>query len=166
MSLILPIILLLLISYAYGSWRGAPWVPSKTADVERFIKLAQISDGKIVYDLGCGDGRILQAVVLAGSDARGFELSLLPYLLAKIRLFRNRKKCRIEYGDFWFKNLSEADVVYIFLMPKIYEKLVIKLKAELKPGTKVVSYVWPLPGLEPVIIDKAEKHPLLYLYEM
>lgn len=166
MSIILPIILILLITYAYGSWRGAPWVPSKKMDVERFIKLAQISEGKVVYDLGCGDGRILQAVVDAGGMAKGFELSLLPYLMAKIKLFKNRRKCRIEYGDFWFKNLGDADVVYIFLMPKIYEKLVKKFKDELKKGTKIVSYVWPLPGMEPIKIDKAEKHPQLYLYEM
>lgn len=166
MSIILPIILILLITYAYGSWRGAPWVPSKKLDVERFIKLAQISEGKIVYDLGCGDGRILQAVVDSGAEARGLELSLLPFLIAKIKLFKKRKKCHIEYGDFWFKNLGEADVIYIFLMPKIYEKLVTKFKAELKKGTKVVSYVWPLPGMEPIKIDRAEKHPPLYLYEM
>lgn len=166
MSVILPIILILLITYAYGSWRGAPWVPSKKLDVERFIKLAQISEGKIVYDLGCGDGRILKAVVDVGGNARGFELSLFPYLIAKIKLFRKRNKCRIEYGDFWFKNLGEADVIYIFLMPKIYEKLSAKFKVELKPGTKVVSYVWPLPGLEPIKIDREEKHPPLYLYEI
>lgn len=166
MFIILPIILILLITYAYGSWRGAPWVPSKKLDVERFVKLAQISEGEIVYDLGCGDGRILQAVVDAGGEARGFELSLLPYLIAKIKLFKKRKKCQIVYGDFWFKNLGDADIVYIFLMPKIYEKLVIKFKTELKKGTKVVSYVWPLPGMEPIKIDKAEKYPPLYLYEI
>lgn len=166
MSIILPIILIFLITYAYGSWRGAPWVPSKTPDVARFVKLAQISEGKIVYDLGCGDGRILQAAVLAGGMARGFELSLLPFLIAKIKLFKNRNKCQIIYGDFWHKNLGEADVVYIFLMPKIYEKLVMKLKSELKAGTKVVSYVWPLPGLEPILIDKVEGQPPLFLYEM
>ena len=61
--------------------------------------------------------------------------------------------------------MSEADVVYFFLMPDKMERLRTKFEKELKSGAKVVSYVWPIPGWETENVDKKEGFPDLFLYK-
>ena len=161
------LVFLLLLSSAYANLRGAPWAPTNKKSIERFLRLAKIKSGQKMYDLGCGDGRLVFASARAGAQAKGFELSLFMCLLANIfRLFqKNRKKTKISCQDIWRANLNDADLIYFFLMPKIYPKLKQKFENELKPGTKVVSYVWPITGWEPVKIDVLKGHPNLYLYQ-
>lgn len=124
--------------------------------------------GQKMYDLGCGDGRIVCAAAKAGAQAQGFEISLLPYVLARLRAYfcGARGNCKIRYCDFWNVNLGDADLVYFFLMPKFYIKLKSKLERELKPGTKVIAYVWPIPGWTPVAVDTIKGYPPMYLYKV
>ena len=160
------IFMILLVTFAYGGIRGAPWVPTWKSDVDRFLKLANIKPGDKVYELGCGDGRITCAAAKAGANAVGYEVSLFPFSIALIRKFLSphKKRTKLRYQDFWFKNLSDADVVYFFLMEKVYDKLKAKLEKELKPGTKVIAYVWPIPGWEPDVVDTMKDKPNLYVY--
>lgn len=164
------IILVFLFSFAYGSYEGAPWVPSRSRDIKRFLKLAEIKPGQKVkvYDLGCGDGRIICSAAKEGAIAEGFEISLLPYLLAKIRSFflKDKKNYKVRYKNFWSVDLSEADVVYLFLTKEIHSKFKIKLEKELKQGAKIICYVWPIEGWKPLKIDTVEGHPNLYLYQI
>ncbi|MBI4281219.1 class I SAM-dependent methyltransferase [Candidatus Uhrbacteria bacterium] len=157
----------LLGSFAYAGLRGAPWVPTWGVDVERFLKLANIQPGQKMYDLGCGDGRIVSAAARVGARAQGFEVSLLPYLLARARNLLSPKKNRfaLRYKDFWYADLHDADVVYVFLMQKIYPRLKEKLEKELRPGAKVITYVWPIPGWTPTTTDTKANQPPLFLYE-
>ena len=168
MNLLVLVLLIVVATFAYAGLRGAPWVPTRGHDLERFLKLADIKPGQKVYDLGCGDGRIVCAAAKAGAQAQGFEISLLPYFFAKIRsLFcPSGGSCKIRYRDFWNVNLGDADVVYFFLMQKCYPKLKEKLERELKPGTKVIAYVWPIAGWTPVAVDTAKGYPPMYLYKI
>jgi SAM-dependent methyltransferase len=161
-------IILLLATFAYGAVRGAPWLPTRFVDVERFLNLCELKPEQKVYDLGSGDGRLVCAVAKNGGNAVGYEVSLFPYLISKIRyLFcKNKAKTIIKFKDFWNADISDADVVYFFQIPRIYSKLKNKLEKELKKGVKVVAYVWPVEGWEPVKIDKKTGYPNLYLYEM
>ncbi len=164
--IILFIILLFLFTFTYASLRAAPWVPMHGGDVERFLKLADIKPGQIMYDLGCGDARVVCGAAKAGAKATGFEVSLLPYLIARVRIVLQKlPNAHLRYKDIWNANLRDADIVYFFLMPKIYPKLKEKLEREIKPGAKVIAYVWPLPGWTPIGVDKQEKKPTLYLYQ-
>ncbi len=160
-------ILVFLITYIYGNARGAPWVPSRKHDVQRFLTLANITPGQKVYDIGCGDGRLVAAAAEAGAHAVGYEISLLPFLLAKVRglFIKNKKNYKILYKDFWHCNLGDADVIYFFLLPKIYNRLQKKLEEELRSGTKVIAYVWPISEWEPEKIDKANNFPTYYMYK-
>lgn len=155
-------------TFVYAGLRGAPWVPSKKKDVERFLKLADIKPGDKMYDLGCGDGRLVIESAKAGAIAQGLEISLLPYFIANIsRLFqKNKKNVKISYKDIWSADLRDADVIYFFLMPKIYPKLKEKFEKELRPGTKIVAYVWPIVGWIPKKTSTHPNHPNLYLYEI
>ncbi len=169
MDLLLAIGLLIFVAtFAYAGLRGAPWVPTRGHDVERFLKLAEIKAEQKMYDLGCGDGRIVCAAAKAGARAQGFEISLLPYFLAKIRSYfcGEHESCKIRYRDFWNVNLADADLVYFFLMQKCYPKLKEKLERELKKGTKVIAYVWPIEGWTPVAVDIVKGYPPMYLYKI
>lgn len=159
---------LILLTFAYAGWRGAPWVPTWRRDVDRFLALAQIQPGQKVYDLGCGDGRIVCAAAKAGADACGYEVSLFPFILATLRrlLQKERSNIRIIYRDLWNADLRDADCVYFFLMPKVYPELQEKLRRELKTGAKVIAYVWPIKAWTPLAVNKFEGYPNLYLYEI
>ena len=119
------LLLALSASAAYGGFRAAPWAPTRKGDEERFLRLAGIKPGQKVYDLGCGDGRMLLSAARAGAIAAGYEVSLLFYFITYFKILRAglRQNCRVSLRDFWRADLSDADIVYFFLMPKIYPKL-------------------------------------------
>lgn len=156
---------LIFLSFAYAGLRAAPWVPAWSDDIQRILKLAEIKKGQKVYELGCGDGRILQAFEKAGAEAVGFELAFAMVLWSKIRMFLgNNKNAKVRFRDFWNISLADADIVYFYLMPHIYPKLETKLRKELKPGTKIIVYAFPFPEWKPEKIDTAENKPKIYLY--
>ena len=160
------LIFLILLTFFYSLLRAISWVPMWSKDLVRVLNLAQIKSGQKFYDLGCGDGKMVLAAAKVGAQAEGFEISVLPYLVAKIRQLVSKEKIKIKFKDFWLTDLSQADVVFFFLIPRIYPKLKNKLNKELKPGTKVIAYVWPIDGLEPVQIDKVLGRPTIYLYQI
>src|SRR3989338_9708995 len=96
LAVLVIIILVVLGSLAYASISAAPWVPLRRRDIKRLIHLANIKPGEIVYDLGCGDGRVLAAVVKqTQARAVGFEISLLPYIFAKVRSLLSSGSSRV-----------------------------------------------------------------------
>ena len=154
----------LLLSFAYAASAGAPWVPTKKGDVDRLNKLVSLSEGDSFVELGCGNGRVCRAVLENNPGARvvGVELSIAQYLVA--RLQSASKPIRYYFQNVFKHDLSQYDVVYMFLMPETYEKMVPKLEAEVKPGAQVISYVWPIPGWEPELVDKKKDALDLYVY--
>lgn len=155
-------------TFAYAGFRGAPWVPMRAGDIERVMKHAHIEDGQKVYDLGCGDGRLLFAAAARGATARGFEISLIPYVIARVTwlLSKHRARVTISFKDFWFADFYDADVVYFFLMPAIYPRLQAKLQKELKPGATVLAYVWPFQDWKPIRVDEEKGKPVVYVYRI
>ncbi len=155
------------LTFAYAAIKGAPWVPTVGKDLERFLALAKIQPGQRMYDLGCGDGRLVVAAAEAGAEARGVELSLFPFAMAVFRqlLSPSRARVKILFRDIWHTDLSDADIVYFFLMPKVYPKLKEKLEKELKKGAKVITYVWAMPGWQAEKVDEAEGRAKMYLYQ-
>lgn len=152
-------------TFAYAGIKAAPWFPTWSRDISRFLKLADVKPGQKFYDLGCGDGKLVFAAAGAGAQAIGFEISLLPYLMAISQSF-SVPGSKILFKDFWKQNLSDADVVYLFLTPKVNPKAKLKLERELKTGTRVVAYAWPIEGWEPAQTDTAPRQPSMYLYIM
>ncbi|MDO8496028.1 MAG: methionine biosynthesis protein MetW [bacterium] len=159
------ILFIFLGSFAYAGMLAAPWFPTWSRDIERFLKLAEIKPGQKFYDLGCGDGKLVFAAAGAGAEAVGFEISLLPYLIAISRSFYVQN-AKIIFKDFWKQNLSDADVVYIFLTPKVNPRAKEKLEHELKKGAKVIAYTWPIEGWQLTKTDLTPGQPPMYLYSM
>jgi SAM-dependent methyltransferase len=158
------IVFVVLVSFIYASLKAAPWVPMRAEDLARVIAMAKIKPGEKFFDLGAGDGRTLEAAEKNGAEAVGYEISLLPFLLSFVRKFFVGAKFKMLFKDLWKADLQQADIVFFFLMPKIFPRLQEKLEKELRPGTRVISYVWPINGWAPETINEAESRPKLYLY--
>jgi len=160
------IVFIFALTFLYAAWRAAPWLPMRSQDVKRAMALAEIKVGEKFYDLGAGDGRMLFGAAALGATAEGFEISLLPYLIAKFKIIFSREKNRpkIFFHDFWKINLAGADVIFVFLLPRIMEKLKEKMEKELKPGARIICYTWPMPGWEPKKISEAAGGAKAYLY--
>lgn len=158
------IVIVLLGSLAYASSAGAPWVPTWMKDMHRLQRLLALRPGEKFIELGCGNGRVCRYLASEPqAQIDGLELSLIQWMIASLQSLPN-KNVRILFGNVFRRDLSKYDAVYLFLMPETYAKLQPKFDHELKPGTRVVSYVWPIPNWTPVKIDKEEGRPDLYLY--
>lgn len=129
-----------------------PYVPTTERAVEAMLELAKVTKNDIVYDLGCGDGRI---VVTAAKKygARGVGIDINPERIAEAR--ENAKKNGVEHlvkfieGDLFEADIREATVVTLFLLSSVNLKLRPKLLSELKPGTRVVSNTFDMGDWKP-----------------
>jgi hypothetical protein len=94
----------------------------------------------------------------------GVELGIPQWLVAQMRRVRRwNRPLSFKLANYFSISLQDADVVYLFLMPEPYAKLKPKLEAELKPGARVVTYVWPMEGWEPTRVYK-DGVSKMYLY--
>lgn len=140
--IIISVLLVLIISISWTNYKGSPWVPTSFKMVHKMLDLADIKPDELVYDLGCGDGRI--AVIAARKyQARvvGIELNPLLWLWCQIviTILGLRSRIKVVLGNFFKQDLSSADVVACYLLPEAQKKLEDKLMRELRPGTRVVT---------------------------
>lgn len=143
-------------SMLWTGFRGAPWVPTSFRTVRKMLEMAEIGPDDVVYDLGCGDGRVIvMAARRYKAQAVGFEIDPLRYLWCQmlIAVLGLRERVRIVYGDFFKQDLSGADVVTCYLLQDTNNKLVSKFEAELRPGTRILSNTFTFGELERVRKD-------------
>jgi predicted RNA methylase len=117
------------------------------------LTLAQVGPDDVVYDLGCGDGRvIITAARRFGARAVGIEIDPFRYLWCQmfISILGLRRRVSVIFGDFFRQDLSNADVVTCYLLQDTNQKLVLKLQKEMRPGARVVSNTFTFVGLDPV----------------
>lgn len=149
---------------------GAPWVPTPITRVKRMLQLANLKQGDRIYDLGCGDGRMVQhAAKEYGADAVGLELSPLMYAWAKLRNIILRSDAKILLRDFRRINYTNAAALVFYLLPDILKIMKSKFEKELKPGSRVISYAFEIEGWQPVHIeprDEKRKHARIFVYEI
>ena len=129
-----------------------PYVPTTDEAVAAMLKLADIKPSDVVYDLGCGDGRIVIAAAKK-FGAHGVGVDIDP---ARIReANENAKKAgveklvRFEEKDLFQADIHEANVVMLFLLNTVNLKLRPKLLRELKPGTRIVSNTFDMGDWKP-----------------
>lgn len=158
-------------SVVWSSASLAPWVPAKKQDLARIRRLAALDKGDVFYDLGSGDGRVaLYMAKIAGVKSIGVELSIPFWLVSQgRRAFHLNLPVAFKCKNLYQENLSQADAVYFFSASsdKLAGRLKQKLETELKRGTKVISYVFPMPGWEPERIDKPHQNSNpIYFYRI
>ena len=125
----------------------APWWRTSHKTARAICKLAKIKEGELVYDLGSGDGTaLITAAKEFGANGVGIEIDPLRYWTSKILIKRNglTNRIRVIRKNFFHQNIKNADVVFVYLVPKALNKLLPKFKNELKRGTRIVSYVYEM----------------------
>src|SRR5438270_414315 len=113
-ALLAIVVIALIYSFAVGVWFGAPYLPTMSHQRQVALKLLNLKRGQTLYDLGCGDGRMLRLAAQQGLSAVGYELSPLLFLIAKITTWPYRRRVKVHLGDYWKADLSKADGIYIF----------------------------------------------------
>ncbi len=144
---------------------GAGFEPTSRKIVKNMLEMARVEAGDVVYDLGSGDGRIvIEAARSFNAGAVGIEADPLRFLWskAKVLLLGLQNQVDIRWGNFFREDISEATVVTLFLSRKANQNLKRKLKVELQPGTRVVTYYWKFNGWKPVQED-LKNHIYLYV---
>jgi len=165
-SVLFVLIMVFLMSLISTSTKGAPWVPTSRQVVYRMLSMAEVKPGEVVYDLGCGDGRVLiTAARRFGARAVGVEVDVFRYLWSAIAvtLTGRWKQVRVIRGDLFSVDLRDADVVFTYLLQDTNDRLKDKLRRELRPGTRIIANTFVFPGL-PLVATDEELH--LYLYRM
>ena len=163
------LILFILLPIGLGSYFFAPWVPSRKKDLPRILKLANLKATDTFYDLGSGTGSVVM-YISKHSTARviGVEIGLPFYFISKLRrLISQRKNLTLRYNNFFWEDLAPANAVFLFgaSSKHIRPKLIDKLKTELKPGAKVISYIFPIPGWQATLVDRPSKKDFsIYIY--
>lgn len=139
-----------LIALSWFAGSDAPYVPTKMDAIKKILKLAGVKKGKKFYELGSGDGRVVNEAAKLKSDASGIEQSLLRVLYSRCKAFTlNLKNAKFYHGNIFNKNYSDADIVYIYLLNKGVKKLEEKLKKELQKGSVVITQTYHFPNWKP-----------------
>jgi SAM-dependent methyltransferase len=124
--------------------------------VDRMLELAEVRPDDVVYDLGCGDGRIVIAAAKKyGARAVGIEID--PKVVERAR--ENVKKNQVEHlvtirqGDIFEEDFHDATVVALYLLPQLNVRLMPKL-AQLRPGARIVSHNFGMKGARPEKVER------------
>lgn len=129
---------------------GIPFISTPKEKFDAILNAVDLKPGEKIYDLGCGKAHLLiRASKKYKAHGVGYELSLTPYLWARLKIWFSGADVEIKMSDFFKADLSGADVVFCYLFPWMMAKLEPKFQKELKKGARVVSYSFPLPNLEP-----------------
>lgn len=135
------------------------------------LRLANVGPDDVVYDLGCGDGRVLTIALtkFGVRKAVGVEIreDLVKLARLRIRELGLDYRASVIHGDLFGINVSEATVVTLFLLTSVNSMLRPKLESELKSGSRVVSHEFEIPGWAPARVDVCSDGYLrhkIYLY--
>ena len=153
----------------------APFVPTPRTVVERMLETAAVGRDDIVYDIGCGDGRmVIAAAKNYGARAVGIEID--PALVAECRAAAKREgvggRVRFLEKDATKARLTEATVVAVYLLPESLEELAPLLERDLRPGARIVSHNYRIPGwdnrlvLSESLTDEGGREHTIHLYRL
>jgi SAM-dependent methyltransferase len=132
------------------------YVPTPQGVVDKMLELAEVKKGDVVYDLGCGDGRILvTAAKKFGVKAVGFDINpeRVKESLENVRTNKVGHLVTIKQADIFTLDLQEASVVTLYLLPELNVRLMPQLE-KLKPGSRIVSHDFDMRGAKPVVTHK------------
>jgi hypothetical protein len=148
--------------------KGALFVPTSRKRIRAFLDAVPMLRNQRLIDLGCGDGRVLRAAYRRyGIRGTGFEINPLAWSVAKLQGMWY-KGIKIRWGNFWDKDLGNADLVFCYFFPDVMDRVGEKLRSELSNGSRVVSCNFPIPKWRPkqVVRPASDRHgDPIYIYE-
>jgi SAM-dependent methyltransferase len=127
------------------------FVPTPNDVIEKMLEMAKVTPKDVVYDLGCGDGRIVIAAAKKGARAVGIDIDpkRISEANANAKAEKVTDKVRFIENDLFEADIGEATVVTLYLLNRLNEKLKPKLLKDLKPGTRVVSHAFDMGDWQP-----------------
>jgi SAM-dependent methyltransferase len=134
------------------------FVPTPHEVVQKMLDMAEIKSGDVIYDLGCGDGRIVVAAAKRfGVKAYGFDIDpqRVQESLANVRSNRVEHLVTIRQADIFALDLTPADVVTLYLLPGLNERLMPQL-ARLSAGSRIISHDFDMGNAQPVAVDHVD----------
>jgi hypothetical protein len=139
---------------------SAPFVPSKKTHRDTMIQLAPINKNSVVYELGCGDSRIIRMASAKGAKkAIGYEVSLPLIWYGKFMCFIQKNMAQIQYGNIWKQDYRDADVLFLYLLPHTMKRVQKDIWSQLKAGACIISNTFAIKGLQ-----ETKKVDGVYLY--
>jgi SAM-dependent methyltransferase len=170
---VIVLIVLLIIGVAiaahllFWSRNDAPYVSTPKSVIEQIIYALDPEIGGTIIELGCGDGRLLEAIPKSNrAELIGVDNNPVVVAAAKLRV---RKSARIVFGDILKTDLSHATRVYCYLSDKMMAELEPRFQQQLKPGSRVVSLQFRLPNTKPKKVLKLKDGrawaATLYVYD-
>lgn len=152
----------LFIAFCLVAIVGAPFLPTKKAYVEKALDMFALKPGETLLDLGSGDGRMLTAAALRKIHTVGYEINFFMYLYSLVATMRHRKYVRIIWGNYWNRQLPDADGIFVFLLQPYMKRLDSKLTRNYKGkrSPRLVSFVFTVPDKKP-----SRQQDGLYLYD-
>ncbi|MEM0340384.1 MAG: class I SAM-dependent methyltransferase [Acidilobaceae archaeon] len=134
-----------------------PFVPTRNEALEMLFKLVDFDSEDVFYDLGCGDGRVVVEVLKRTAVRRGVCIESRRDLIEQAIKRAQQEEVLDRFvavnGDIFETPIGEASVVYIYLLTSVNDALKPKLSKELKPGSRVVSLDFQIPGWKPVKVS-------------
>ena len=133
-------------------WVRVPFVPTSHRTAQTMLNLAALRPGETLYDLGAGDARLLIYAKrqIPTIRAIGYEIVPAVWLLGKIRILLSRQDVQLRFCNALKADLRDADCIVLYLITDVMPKFAAKFQRELKPGTRVISHAFPLPGYTPM----------------
>jgi len=160
LQIALSIIFLVVLAFGFVLMFGAPYLPSLSRQVDVALDIVDLKPGDRIIELGCGDGKVLIAAAKRGFCSVGYELNPILFMIAWLRTINYRSQTKVIFGNFWHKPWPEADAIYIFLLPRLMDKLETTIKQKVTSNIKVVSFAFTFNQMKP----KIEKDGV-FLYE-
>jgi len=137
----------------------APYVSSPQNIVEKMLEMAKIRPGETLYDLGCGDGRVLVAAAQKyKAKAVGVEISSPRVKEATLNIKRAGVEglASVVHADLMDVDLAPANIVVLYLLRDSNDLVRPKLEKSLKPGTRVISHDYEIRGWKPTSVERSE----------
>ena len=127
------------------------YVPTPHDVVDKMLKLAKVTKDDVVYDLGCGDGRIVvTAARKFGCRGIGFEIDpdRIKESNENVKKYKVGQLVQIKNQNIFDTDLSKASVITLYLLPRLNKRLVPQFE-KMKPGSRIVSHAYNMPGIKP-----------------
>jgi len=147
----------------------APFVQTPLEVAKKMLELSGLKQNELLYDLGCGDGRlIILAAKDMGAKSKGIDLreDLIERAKTEVKRLNLEDKVTIIRANFFEVDISDADVVTLYLTSSANERLRPKFEKELKKGCRVISHDFKVPGWKPEgVYDELLGHTI-YTYRV
>ncbi len=156
---------------AIWTWQfsDVPYEPTPSKTVKKLITKLNIQAGQKIYDLGSGGGEVaIHLALLTPSQVIALEKNLILHLTAQFKWFlikKARGSLELKRQDFFTANLSKADYLYLYAVPKTIKKLIPKMVQELQSNTILISWRFPVNNPQFKLIDQFQQRHTMYFYQ-